>query len=105
MVKYIISTLHAMVGAKPTGSIKNIHERPNFSTLFHLQRQIVDSLRKVGNVKFFLEIHTGYILSKEALPLLLSEEWRDPEEVGEYYEINVTAITETEQQIEENKWK
>ena len=46
-----------MVGVKPTGPIDKIHERPTFSTLWHLQRQLVDRLRKVGNVKSPLEGH------------------------------------------------
>ena len=33
------------------------------------------------------------------------KEWRDPEEVDYYYEIPATAITETEQRTEENKWR
>ena len=69
MVKYTIATLQAMVGAKPTGPIDKIHKRPTFSTLWHLQCQIVDVLRKVGNVKFPLDGHAGYILSKEACVL------------------------------------
>ena len=67
MVNYTISTLQAMVGANPTGPIDNIHERPTFSTLWHLQRQLVNGLRKVGKVNFPLDVHSGYILSKYAL--------------------------------------
>ena len=37
MVQYTIATLQARVGAKPTGPFNNIHERPTFSTLCHLQ--------------------------------------------------------------------
>ena len=62
MVKYTISTLQAIVSAKPTGPIENIHERPKFSTLWHLQLQIVDRIRKVGKFKFPLDVHAGYIL-------------------------------------------
>ena len=73
MVKYTIATLQAMVGAKPTNPIGNIHERPAFITLWHLQCQIVNVLRKLGNVNFPLDSHTGYILSKEAFALLSSK--------------------------------
>ena len=97
MVKFTIATLQAMVGAKPTGPIDKIHERPTFSTLWHLQRQLVSRLRKVGNVKFPLDGHSGYILLKEAYTLFSSKYWKDPKEFGKYYKMPVTAITETKQ--------
>ena len=101
MVKYIIATLQAMVGAKPTGPTDKIHERPTFSTVCHLQIQLVDGLRKLVNFKFPLDSHSGCILLKEAFSLFSSKEWKDPEEVDEYYGIPVTAIIEIEQQTKE----
>ena len=95
MVKYNLATLQAMVGAKPTGPIDKIHERLISSTLWHIQRHIFNGLHKVGNVKFPLDGHAGYILSKEAFVLFLIKDWKDPKEVGEYYIISVTAISET----------
>ena len=77
MVKYTISILQAMIGAKTTGTINKIHENPTFSMLWPLQRQIVDRLQKIGNIKFSLDGHTNYILSKEYFALFLSKEWRD----------------------------
>ena len=35
----------------------------------------------------------------------MGKAWRDPEEVGKYYGIPVTEITETEQRVEEKKSK
>ena len=31
--------------------------------------------------------------------------WRDPPDVGEYFEIPTVAITDTEQKTAENRWK
>ena len=73
MVKYTIDELQAMVGAKLTGPSDNIHKRHAFSTLWHIQRQLVDGICKVGNVKLTLDGHAGYILSKEAFTLFLSK--------------------------------
>ena len=73
MVKYTIATLQAMVGAKPTGPIDKIHERPTYSTLCHLQNQLSSNLRKVGNIKYLLDGHAGYILLKEAFSLFYSK--------------------------------
>ena len=95
-------TLLAMVGAKPTIPIDKIHWCSTFSTLWHLQRKIINEIRKLGNVKYPLDGHAGYILLKDAFTLFSSKEWKDPEEVGEYYKIPITTITETEQITEEN---
>ena len=84
-----------MDSAKPNGPIYKIHECQAFSTLWHLQRQIVDIISKLGNVKPPLDIHVGYILSKKSFALFFRKEWKDPKEVGEYYKISVTTITET----------
>ena len=105
MVKHNVSTLQAMFDAKLTGPIDKIDGRPTFRTLWHLQRQLIEGPGKVGNFKLPLEGHVGYILSKEAFTLFSSKEWRDPEEVGEYYEISVTLITYMEQRTKENKRK
>ena len=105
MAKYTIATLQAMVGVKPTDPIDNIHKRPNLSTIWHPQCHILYGLRKVGNFNFPLDGQAGYILSKEAFTFFSSKERRYPGEVGEYYEIPTTPITETEQQTEENKRK
>ena len=105
MMKHTIAALQAVVGTKLTGPINKIHERPTFSTLWHVHRQLAYSLHKVGNVNPPLVGHTCYILLKATFTLFSSKEWRDPEEVGEYYEIPVTAIRETKQQTGKNKWK
>ena len=91
MAKHTISTLQAMVGAKPTGPIDKINERPTFSNLWDLHRHIAKGICKLGNVKFPLHRHSDYILSKESFTQFSSKEWRDPEEVEEYYEIPVTV--------------
>ena len=62
-----------MVHAKATGPIDKIHKRPTFSTLCHIQRHIVKGLRKLGNDKFPLDEHAGYILSKEAFAFFMSK--------------------------------
>ena len=105
MVKYTITTLQAMFGANLTGPINKIDERLTFSILWHLQIQLVNGLRKIGSVQFPLEIHAGYILLMEDFVLFSSKDWIYPGEAGKYYKIPVTEIIETEQGMEENKWK
>ena len=98
-----------MISTKLTVPIHNINERLNFSTLWHLQHQLVYGLRKLGNIKFpsgqprqLHPIKRGcYILSNEAFTFFSIKEWKDPEEIGGYYKITVTEITEMEQRTEE----
>ena len=61
MVKYTIAMVQSMVSANTTVPIDKIHEHLKFSTLWHLQSQIVDGLCKVGNVKFSLDSQASYI--------------------------------------------
>ena len=64
MVAYTIEALQALVGAKPVGTIDPIHECPIYSSLWHLQQQLVEALIKVTNTAYPNDVHSGYILSK-----------------------------------------
>ena len=77
MVKYNIAMLQAMVSVKPIGPINKIHRRPKLSTLWHLKCQFIDGIHKVGKDKLSLDVHVGYILSKEAFALFSSKGWRN----------------------------
>ena len=104
MVTYTIEALQALVGAKPVGPIDPIHERPTFSSLSHLQQQLVEVLRKVTNTAYPNYGHSGYILSKEVFALYSTKEWMEPVDVRECFEIPPSSITETEQRTEEKRW-
>ena len=69
MVTYTIKALQALVGATPMGPIGPIHERPTFSSLWHLQQQLVEGLQKVTNTAYPNDGQLGYILSLEAFSL------------------------------------
>ena len=101
MVTHIIEALQALVGAKPVVPIDLIHEHPTFSSLWHLQKQLVEGLSKVTNTSYPNDVHSGYILSKEAFDLYSTKEWIEPADVGECFEIPPSSITETEQRTEE----
>ena len=74
MVTYTIEALQALVGAKPVGPIDPIHERPTFSSLWHLQQQLVEGLQKVTNTAYPNDDHSGYILSQESFALYSTTE-------------------------------
>ena len=100
MVTYTIEALQAFVSTKPVGPIDPIHEGPIFSSLWHLQQQLVEVLSKVTNTAYPNNGHSGYILSKEAFSLYSTKEWIEPADVGECFEIPPSSITETEQRTE-----
>ena len=74
MVTYTIEALQALVGAKPVGPIDPIHKRPTFSSLWHLQQQLVEGLRKVTNTAYPNDGQSGYILSREVFALYSTKE-------------------------------
>ena len=59
MVTYTIEALQALVGAKLVGPIDPIHERPTFSSLWDLQQQLIEGLRKVTNTDYRNDGHSG----------------------------------------------
>ena len=44
-------------------------------------------------------------MPKAAFSMYSTKEWQDPPDMGEYFEIPVMAITETEQKTEERRWR
>ena len=102
---YTIEALQALVGAKSVGPIDPIHEHPNFSSLWHLQQQLVEGLQNVTNTAYPNDGHSGYILSREAFALYSTKELQKPVDVGDCFEIPPSSITETEQRTDENRWE
>ena len=45
------------------------------------------------------------MMATSAFVLYSTTPWQEPKDVGEYFEIPMLAITETEQKTEERKWK
>ena len=95
MVTYTIEALQALVGAKPVGPINPIHEPPTFSSLWHLQQQLVEVLQKVTNTAYPNDGHSGYILSREVFSLYSTKEWMEPADDAECFEIPLSSITKT----------
>ena len=105
MVTYTTEALQDLVGAKPVGPINPIHERPTFSSLWHLQQQLLLGIQKVTNTAYPNDCHSGYITSGEAFALYSTKEWQEPADVGECFEIPPSSITETEQRTDEKRWE
>ena len=101
MVTYTIEALQALVGAKPVGPINPINECPAFSSRWHLQKQLVEGLRKVTNTAYPNDAHSGYILSREEFAIYSTKEWMGPADVGKCFKTPPSSITKTEQRTVE----
>jgi hypothetical protein len=100
MVTYTVETVTVILNL-----IRPIQGRPTFRGLWHLSQALSECLGKLGH-----PIHpefgfAGYMMTPEAYALYSQTEWRNPPDVGEYFQVPTTAITETEQKSEENRWK
>ena len=51
------------------------------------------------------EGYVGYTLMPKDYELYSSTRWQDPEDVGNYFIVPTTAITDTDQKSEERKWQ
>ena len=86
-------------------TIVPIQGRPTFRGLWHLSQQISENLGKLGHPEHHNEGFAGYMMAPAAYALYTTKSWRDPPDVGEYFEIPAVAITETEQKTAANRWK
>ena len=100
MVKYTVEAINAILH-----TIQPIPGRPTFRGLWHLAQQFSECLGKLSHPRHPNEGFAGYMMAVAAFALYTRTPWRDPDDVGEYFEIPAHAITETEQKTEENKWK
>jgi hypothetical protein len=100
MVAYTIDAIRQVIGP-----IDKIQGRPNFSSLWHLRQQLIAGTKKLKHTDHPTHGYSGYIMSKEEYALVSPFAWQDPVDVGEYFTIPVTAITETEQRTEDKIWQ
>ena len=51
------------------------------------------------------EGYVGYIMAKASYVLYSTTRWQDPADVGNYFIVPTTTITDTNQKPEERKWQ
>jgi hypothetical protein len=100
MVTYTIDAIRQVIGP-----IDKIQGRPNFSSLWRLRQQLIAGTKKLKHTDHPKHGYSGYIMSKEEYALVSRYPWTDQPDVGEYFMIPVTAITETEQRTEDKIWQ
>ena len=100
MVKYTVEAITVILNP-----IQSIPQRPTFRGLWHLVQHLSECLGKITHPKHPNEGFAGYMMTAAAFALYSTTPWDDPKDVGEYFEIPMLTITETEQKTEERKWK
>ena len=100
MVTYTIDAIRQVIGP-----IDKIQGRPNFSSIWRLRQQLIAGTKKLKHTDHPKQGYSGYIMSKEEYALVSILSWKDPTDVGKYFTIPVTAITETEQRTEDKIWQ
>ena len=100
MVKYTVEALTEILNP-----IQSIPQQPTFRGLWHLVQRLSECLGKLTHPKHPNEGFAWYMMAKAAFTLYSTTPWHDPKDVGEYFEIPMLAITETEQKTEERKWR
>ena len=100
MVKYTVEAITVILNP-----IQSIPQRPTFRGLWHLVQHLSEWLGKVTHPRHPNKGFSGYMMATAVFALHTTTPWQDPKDVGEYFEIPMLAITETEQKTEERKWK
>jgi hypothetical protein len=91
MVTYTIDAIRQVIG--PIGKIQG---RPNFSSIWRLCQQLIAGTKKLKHTKHPVHGYSGYIMSKEEYSLVSPFPWINQADIGKYFVIPITAITETE---------
>jgi hypothetical protein len=100
MVSYTIDVIRQIISP-----IDKIQGRPNFSSIWRLLQQLIAGTKKLKHTDHPTHGYSGYIMSKEEHALVSAFTWQDQRDVGKYFIIPVTAITETEQRTEDKIWQ
>jgi hypothetical protein len=100
MVAYTINAIQQIIGP-----INKIQGCPNFSSLWRLRQQFIAGRKKLKHTDHPTHGYSGYIMSMEEYALVSPYPWQDPRDIGKYFMIPITAITETEQRTEDKIWQ
>ena len=77
--------------------------RPTQGSLWRLKKHLVDGLRKLQHPDHPSEGWAGYMRSVAEHDLVLNIQYQPLVLQGDYFAITSTAITDTEQRVEESK--
>ena len=66
---------------------------------------MADKLRKAGHPIYPDGGYSGYMMAVQAFFLFNAIPWKDPVDVGTFFKVPLTAITDTDQKSEERQWQ
>ena len=100
MTTYSVEALNAILLP-----IRQVPVQPTFLTLWQLSQDLQECLGKMEHPDHTDEGHAGYIMMQAAYALYLTIHWADPSNVGNYFIVPATTITDTDQKSKEGKWQ
>ena len=100
MVKYSITAIGSLIGL-----IHKIHGHPQFSSLYQLSQRLTKFLHKVHHLIHHYGGYAGYMLSAAAYTILSTAVWRNPVNVGKFFVVSDTDITNTKQKTHKRMWQ
>jgi len=85
-------------------TVERVQGHPEFSSLYKLTQQITDCLRRIQHPIHKDDRYAGYMMVVLAFALLSITPWTDPEDLGDFFVVPISAITDTQQKSEEHQW-
>ena len=79
--------------------------RPEFVSLWNLSQLIAEGFCKLSHPEHTDEGWSFYMVPSEGFALYYTEPWEDPPDIGEYFIVLETAITDTNQNLVEQRWQ
>ena len=75
-----------------------------FKGLWDMQVRLLEILNTIKHANHPLEEMAGKIVKAGAYALVSTTPWTVPDQVGEFFQVPIIAITDTDQRTEERKW-
>ena len=75
--------------------VRQVPGRPNFCTLWQFSQELQESLGKMEHPDHPDESNAGYMMMQATYVLYSTTPWTDPNNVGKYFILPTTAITDT----------
>ena len=98
-MKYTADDVRTAVAGYP-----RISGRPTQGTLWALKNHLIRGLRKIDHPDHLTEGFGPYLRTADEQALVSPQAWTDPEDMGEYFDPPITAITDRQLTAENNKW-
>ena len=98
MVNYSVKLINVIL--LPVGQVPR---QPTFRTIWQWSQEILECLGKMEHHNHTNEGCAVYMMTQEVYVLYSTTKWMDPNDVGNYFIVPTTAITDTHQKSKEIK--